>query len=232
MPKGIMSGKKSVVSAAIPVSVARYGTMSVADAKALSTQYEAQWDADLKRASKLYRSNTDFDGQGHSLSQTMNFNLDNGTPLSQKEKIADAGLQKAMHPLGGDYTLWRGAHRDLIQQMLQSVGKVKDYQAYSGNTLRQLLIGVQGQTTSYMSTSYDAKSSPFIGGKSAGGRELILEIKAAASTRCILGQYSQTEVVLNKGTNFRVTDVHYTHKWATPRGGQPAKQVILTMEVW
>ena len=206
------------------------------------------YDANTTAAVKQYISNTNFDGQGHSLSQTMNYLLDEGvdlqnTPLStinkqyglnlnQRElasmQYTDSYMAVATHSIGQDVVLQRGAHDDLLKNTFG----ISDYSKMSESQLKAKLVGQGFQNTSYMSTSYDVTKNPFLGQGSAvaGGREVVYNIKAGANTKMLFGAKAQTEIIIDKGTNFKITDVRYTGKTATPRGGAYKKQIVIDIE--
>lgn len=84
-----------------------------------------------------------------------------------------------------------------------------------------------------MSTSYDARKSPFApGNPGGGGREVVLNVNAGRNTQAILGAKSQSEVVLNKGTNIRITGIHYDGSYATPRGKGRRPRVVVDIETY
>ena len=113
-------------------------------------------------------------------------------------------MQQATHPIGRDVVLQRGAHDDL----LKSFG-IRDYSRMTEAQLQSRLVGQTFQNTSYMSTSYDVTKNPFLSASSgvSGGREIVFNIKAGAQTKMVFGAKKQSEVILAKGTDFRITGV-------------------------
>ena len=82
-----------------------------------------------------------------------------------------------------------------------------------------------------MSTSYNAKNSPFAPGQAlGGGREVVMNVKAGSNTKVILGAKAQSEIVINKGTNLRITGIHYDGSYATPRNSGVKPRVVLDVE--
>lgn len=220
------------------------------DAANMRQQQNSMYDASTTAAVKMYISNTDFDKMGHSMSQAMNYALDNGVDLSQisaaqinsmlgtrfsandiaSMQYTDAYMQQAMHNIGRDVTLQRGAHDDLLRNAFG----ISNYGRMSEAQLQSALVGQTFQTTSYMSTSYDITKNPFLSSSSgvSGGREIVLNIKAGANTKMLFGAQKQSEIILNKGTDFRITGVRYTGKTATPRGGASKKQIVIDIETY
>jgi len=87
--------------------------------------------------------------------------------------------------------------------------------------------------TAYMSTSYNAKNNPFApGAPGGGGREVVMNVKAAANTQVVFGAKKQSEIVINKGTNMRITGIHYDGTYATPRGKGTKPRVVIDVETY
>ena len=252
MAKGSRGGRRSGGPASASISTSNTPTnaqpLTNAQADQLRQQQDSSYDANTTAAVKQYISNTDFDGQGHSLSQTMNYLLDEGvdlqtaTPAQLKSQYGvnvnarqlasmqytDAYMGVATHPLGMDVSLQRGAHDDLLKNAFG----IQDYTKMSESQLQSKLVGKGFQTTSYMSTSYDINKNPFLGSGSStsGGREVVFNISAGGNTRALFGAKSQSEIILDKGTNFVIKGVRYSGKTATPRGGRPKPQIIIDIE--
>ena len=185
------------------------------------------------------------------MSQTMNYLEGNGIDLSSVTDLkalnkqfglnlsardmasmqyTSAYMDKAVHPIGKDVVLQRGAH----DGMLRTAFNIPDYSQYSESQLQSMLVGQTFTNTSYMSTSYDVSKNPFLSSSSgvSGGREIVYNIKAGANTKMIFGARAQSEIVLAKGTNFRITGVHYTGKTASPRTGASKKQLQIDIETY
>ena len=205
-----------------------YGTFDDNDAQKLRDDMEDIYDPDVTDAIKLYISNSDPNGDGFSHSQNLNYKLDNGMPLNPTEKFIDDNIQAGMHSIGKDSNLVRYCHDDI----LKTCG-VSDYTKMSDTQLQSALVGKAFQTTSYLSTSYDGKKSPFNPSASqGGGREVVMNIKAGKDTKMVFGAKSQAEIVLNKGTNFKITDIKYDGSYANPRNGNPKPRVVLEIETY
>ena len=242
----------STMTANVPNVPTNAVPLTDADAKKLRDQQDSMYDATTTAAVKMYISNTNFDNQGHSLSQTMNYLEDNGvdfndpnTSLQQINKQFGLNLDArqyasmqytsnimdiAGHPLGKDVVLQRGAHDDILRQGFG----IADYSQLSEKQLKQKLVGQSFTNNSNMSTSYDVSKNPFLGSGSgvSGGREVVYNIKAGANTKVLFGAKAQSEIVIGKGTNFRITDVKYTGNIATPRGGRSKKQIVIDIETF
>ena len=240
--------------ASIPPTMSNVPTnaqqLTDAQAAQLRQQQDSMYDANTTAAVKMYISNTDFDNDGHSLSQTMNYLLENGVDLNTANLQAinqqfglhlNAGdlasmqytnnyMAKAMHSLGQDVQLKRGAHDDLLRNTFG----INDYSTMSVQQLKAALVGKAFQNTSYWSSSYDTSKNPFLGSGSgvSGGREVVYNINTGSNTKMLFGAQKQAEMILNKGTNFRITDVRYTGNTATPRGRGAKPQIEIDIETF
>lgn len=209
-------------------SKATYGAMDDTQAQGIiSANADAYDDPDFKNAQKLYISDADVHGDGYSYSQNLNYKLDNGIPLDVNEKYIDDNLQFGMHDIGANTTLYRACHDDILKQC-----GISDYTKLTDAQLQSRLVGTEFKTTSYMSTSYNAKNNPFMSGIQSGGREVYMNINAHAGAKMVFGAKAQSEIVLNKGTNMRITGIHYDGTYATPRGGRMKKRVVIDIETY
>lgn len=230
--------------------------MTDADAQKLRDDQDSVYDGSVTAAVKMYISGqpgtpaANIDGQGHSMSQAMNYLLENGVDLNTATvdqvnkqfglrlspkayasmQYANAYMEAGSHALGKDTLLTRGAH----DAILRNEFGISDYTKLSDSQLKAKLVGGTITTKAYTSTSYDASKSPFLNSASgvAGGREVIYKIKAGANTKVLMGAKSQAEIILNKGTNFRITDVYYSGQMAYPRNKGAMKQIIIEMETF
>ena len=210
------------------VSNISYGTFDDNDAQKLRDDMEDIYDPDVTDAIKLYISDSNPNGDGFSHSQNLNYKLDNGMALNPTEKYIDDNIQAGMHSIGKDSKLVRYCHDDI----LRSAG-IADYTKMSDAQLQSALVGKTFKTTSYMSTSYDGKKNPFNPSASGGGgREVVMNINAGKDTKMVFGAKKQAEIVLNKGTNFKVTGIHYDGTYATPRNSGRKPRVILDVETY
>lgn len=206
-----------------------YSAFDDTDAQQLRDDMEDMYDPDVTDAIKLYISDSNPNGDGFSHSQNLNYKLDNGMPLNPTEKFIDDNIQAGMHSIGKDSQLVRYCHDDI----LQSAG-IADYTKLSDSQLQAALVGKTFKTTSYMSTSYDGKKNPFNPNASqGGGREVVMNIKAGKDTKMVFGAKDQAEIVLNKGTNFKITGIKYDGSYATPRNSNTTKpRVVLEIETY
>ena len=220
------------------------------EAQALKDQFEFGFDAATKKSVDKYISNTNFDGDWHSLSQVMNHIINDGGDLQtmSREEIndkfglsltkneflqlqkTDANIDAAMHPLGKDMILQRGCHEGDLKRLFG----IKDYTKLSEAELQERLVGGTFKNIAVMSTSFDVSANPFLGsGPAAGGRELVYNIKAGANTKAVFGAMNQTEIILGKGQNWRVTGVHFTGKTAFPKDkGKHLPQLQIDIETF
>ena len=199
-----------------------------ADAQQLRDDMEDIYDPDVTDAIKLYISDSNPNGDGYSHAQNLNYKLDNGLPLNPSEKFIDDNIQAGMHAIGKDTTLVRYAHDDILKAL-----GVSNYSSMTDTQLQKALVGTTFKTTSYTSTSYDAKKSPFApNAPLGGGREVVININAGANTKVVFGAKKQAELVLNKGTNMRVTGIHFDGTYATPRNSGTKPRVVLDVETF
>lgn len=199
-----------------------------ADAQQLRDDMNDIYDPDVTDAIKLYISDSNPNGDGYSHSQNLNYKLDNGLPLNASEKFIDDNIQAGMHAIGKDTTLYRYAHDDILKSM-----GISDYTKMTESQLQKALVGTTFKTTSYTSFSYDPKKSPFAPGNAlGGGREVVIEAKVGKNTKVVFGAKKQSEVIGNKGNDYRVTNIRFDGTMAYPRnsGGKP--RVVLEIETF
>lgn len=205
-----------------------YGKFDDNDAQQLRDDMEDIYDPDVTDAIKLYISNSNPNGDGFSHSQNLNYKLDNGTPLNPTEKYIDDNIQAGMHAIGKNSELVRYCHDDILKN-----AGISDYTKMSDSQLQSALVGKTFKTTSYMSTSYDGSKNPFNpNAPQGGGREVVMKIKAGKDTKMVFGAKSQAEIVLNKGTNFKITGIKYDGSYATPRNAGTKPRVELEIETY
>jgi hypothetical protein len=203
-----------------------YGVFDDNDAQKLRDDMEDIYDPDVTDAIKLYISDSNPNGDGFSHSQNLNYKLDNGMALNPTEKYIDDNIQAGMHAIGKDSELVRYCHDDI----LKSAG-IADYTKMTDAQLQSALVGKTFKTTSYMSTSYDGKKNPFNPSAPAGGgREVVMKINAGKDTKMVFGAKKQAEIVLNKGTNFKITGIKYDGSYATPRNSGTKPRIELIIE--
>lgn len=183
------------------------------DAQQLRDDMNDVYDPDVTDAIKLYISDSNPNGDGFSHSQNLNYKLDNGMPLNATEQFIHDNIQAGMHDIGKDTTLTRFCHDDVLQKC-----GVKDYTKYSETQLQSMLIGTEFTTTAFTSYSYDASKNPFrVGAPGGGGREVTMKTNCKSNTKVVFGAKKQAEMVMNKGTKQRITNVYFDGTMATPR---------------
>lgn len=199
-----------------------------ADAQKLRDDMTDIYDPDVTDAIKLYISDSNPNGDGYSHAQNLNHKLNNGMPLNATEKFIDDNIQTGMHAIGKDTTLVRYAHDDILKAL-----GVSNYSSMTDTQLQKALVGTTFKTTSYTSTSYDAKKSPFApNAPLGGGREVVMNINAGKNTKVVFGAKKQAEFVLNKGTNMKVTGIHYDGSMAYPRNDRAKPRVVIDVETF
>ena len=57
-----------------------------------------------------------------------------------------------------------------------------------------------------------------------------MNVNTGKNTKVIFGNQKQAEVVLNKGTDFKVTGIHFDGTYATPRNKGTRPRVVLDIE--
>ena len=206
-----------------------YGVFDDKDAlKLLDDMDDIYDDPDVTDAIKLYISNSNPNNDGYSHSQNLNYKLDNGMPLNPTEKFIDNNIQKGMHAIGKDSELVRYCHDDILKN-----AGIPDYTKMSDSQLQSALVGKTFTTTSYMSTSYDGKKNPFNpNAPQGGGREVVMKIKAGKDTKMVFGEKTQAEIVLNKGTNFKIIGIKYDGSYAKPRNSGRKPRIELEIETY
>lgn len=146
---------------------------------------------------------------GYGVGQNLNHKLENGQALNANEQYMVNMMDAAMHPLGKNTTLIRAAHQDFLEAL-----GVKNYQRMTDAQLNAAVQGVEYTEKKFVSTAYDAKKNPFIGGSQSGGREVFINISTPASTNCIMGNLKQAEIILSRDTKYRVKGAHFDGTFA------------------
>lgn len=218
MAKSNRGGRRSGSAAAVQPGVggAAAGSFSAftdADAQKLREDMDDIYDPDVTDAIKLYISDSNPNGDGFSHSQNLNYKLDNGIPLNPTEQFIYNNIQAGMHDIGKNTTLTRFCHDDILRQC-----GVNDYSKYSETQLKSMLVGTEFTTTAFTSYSYDPSKNPFrVGAAGGGGREVTMKTNCKSNTKVVFGAKKQAEMVLNKGTKQRITNVYFDGTMATPR---------------
>lgn len=212
----------------VPTAPVNYAPMTDADASQLRKDMDDIYDPDVTAAIKLYISDSNPNGDGYSHSQNLNYKLDNGLPLNATEKYIDDNIQYGMHDIGKDTQLTRYCHDDILKQC-----GINDYTKLDNSQLQGKLVGMEIETTSYLSTSYNPKKSPFAPGQPLGnGREVVMHVNAGSKTKMVFGARKQSEIVVNKGTKLRITNIQYDGSTAYPRNSGAKPRVELWVETF
>ena len=133
------------------------------DAQAMRDLQDSMYDPMVTAGIKMYISNTNYDGQGHSLSQTLNHRLNNDIDISSDNSLVytDSVMSMASHQLGKDIQLQRGCHQDFVQ----SLG-IKNYTNMSEQQLQKQLAGTSAAFKPSVSTSSDVRKPPSLSSQS------------------------------------------------------------------
>lgn len=231
MAKNRLGGRNKNIQAPTPspaptrTGKLSFKAMTDAEAKQIRDDVDASYTSDVRDAIKLYISKAT-DSQGYSMSQNLNYKLDNGLKLNASEKFIDKYMQQGMHEIGKDTILTRACHDDVLKDL-----GIKDYTKLSEKELNKALNGGVYTTKAYNSYSYDDSKNPFLTGSQSGGREVIIKASTPSTTKVVFGAKSQSEIITNKGTQFQIKKVYYSGKTATPRNGSPRPQVVLEVEI-
>ena len=262
MPKSNRGGRRSTATTTqtttqTTASTPRvYTTLTNQEAQTLRDQQDSMYNGTVTAAVKMYISGqphtqaANVDGQGHSMSQTMNYLLENGEDLNNLSvnqvnkkyglsldprtwasiQYMNNVLNQGSHDLGHDVTLTKYGHQDILKNEFG----ISNYSKLSEAQLQSKLVGGTFTSKAYMSTSYDPSKSPFnsaSGSGIGGGREVIFRINAKSDTKVLLGAKAQSEIIINKGTNYKITNVQYTGNIATPRLSGSVRQIVIDLEV-
>lgn len=215
-----------------PVQNGIYLTMTDADSAALYQANAALYQGSGADARKQYISKQMLVQGRYSLSQDLNYHLNNDIPFANDrigatEKFMAQYLQSAAHQIGQNVVMHRGAHEDVLTRL-----GVKNYENMSNAQLKQTLVGKTWQSKAFDSMAYDINRNPFLTGSQAGGREVVMEVRVGSTTRVISGAVAQSEWLTAIGTNYRVVDASFTGKTVTPHGTGYKKQVKIVVETW
>lgn len=184
------------------------------------------YDINTKLAIKQY-IRQDQTNNGFGVGQNLNHKLETGQALNANEQYMANMMDSAMHPLGKNTTLIRAAHQDFLEAL-----GVKNYQRMSDAQLNAAVQGIEYTEKKFVSTAFDAKKNPFIGGANSGGREVFINLSTPASTKCIMGNLDQAEIILSRDTKYRVKGAHFDGTYATPRLGGKLPRVIVDVEIY
>ena len=194
-------------------------------------EYLDAQDVRVRYAVKQY-IRADTQANGKSRSQNMNNKLETDGQLDPTERMMVKNLDKAMSPIGKNTMLVRADHAitgtgsGLMEKL-----NLTNYQSLSPSQLNAALVGKTWTEKKYLSTSYNVKNNPFINGAQSGGRAVIMNIKAPANTKMVVGDRSQAEYILARGGNYKITGARFTGKTANPAAGGSYRQIEIDVEI-
>lgn len=166
-----------------------------------------------------------------SWSQDLNHRLNHNQPLDTDSQFMAKYLTQALHPIGQNVTINRGAHGTVINDILTKAGINKTYDQLSQSQLNNALVGTDFSIKSFGSWATNENKNPFLGGPQAGGREVVMYARTAASTKVFLGAKDQTEIVTGMGQKARITSIKLTNRMAYPQksGAKPVIEVYVDL---
>lgn len=190
---------------------------------------------DQRVATMNYLSDQPAPGSLYSMSQNMNYKLNNGLKLNANEQYTYNNLQSAMHNLGYNLTLSRYDHEGAINSLLSANGVKGSYDSFSESQLKSALVGTQFQTKSLLSTSYNDFSK--VGSNPFTSRAVKVVYNAKAKTQAMMPGNGPGgnlgEIILSNKNTFKVVDVKFDGRQARQKGTQSytAKGVTLYIDV-
>lgn len=237
MPKSSRGGKSGGYTTVAKLSTSgtpKFKPLTAAQVDEIAeeqNEFLSEQDINVRYAIKQY-IRADQQANGYSRAQNLNNKLETGGKLDQTEKKMVTYMDRAMHPIGQDTMLVRADHATTASGsgLLDKLG-VKGYQHMTHSQLQQSLVGRTWHENKYLSTSYNVANNPFISGSQAGGRSVIMNIKAGASTRMVVGDTRQSEYILARGGNYKITGARFTGRTVYPRAGGSLPQIAIDVEI-
>ena len=180
--------------------------------------YYAKQDIDAAQQAAIdtYLDATAIPGTMYSPSQTLNYKLRQGIPLTASEQQMYKDLNSSMHNLGYNLTLTR---YDRVDYLTSTLGITTNPNRLTTRSL-QSLIGKTVTDDAFISTSYnDFAKAPV--GNCFTDKTVRLNIKAPAKTQAVMpgvgpgGDFG--EIVLGPGQSYRITGARVNRK--TTRSG-------------
>jgi len=201
--------------------------MTQADINAMIQRQRAVSDAQTRAAVNLYTDPNPNHG-GYAISQSMNHALNNNGKLTKQQQDMADQLDRIMVPIGKETYLYRANHDGFLLRQGLDPQQIPNTKA-----LKKALVGATWTEKGFSSTSHDTAKNPFWAGNyMGGGREVLMRIHTAAGAKAALVQSSQAEVLLARGTKYRITDAKFTGGWAYPQKGGRKKIIEIDVEVW
>lgn len=195
----------------------------VVDVKRLSDEYYSNMSAlnandrlGINMAVGLYVSDTGYIGINHVLRKVR------GRKATRDEQAAITNMDRAFETVAPSLTRKSTLYRGMLLPKRSPL-------------LKSLAVGKEFVSPSYVSTStVQAKTDPFRRDYSDGRNvEVVMKIVASRGTRVLPGKTEESELILARGTKFRVRSVsHKPSKWFMSDGKmieQPT--VTVTVEV-
>jgi hypothetical protein len=223
----VKTSKSKFVKAATPTAVAQstvFKQLAGQDEQDVIALYQG-YDINTKMAIGQYVRQDQQSG-GYTMSQNMNHKLENDIPLNANEQYVATKLDAAMHPIGKDIVLNRGAHQDFLQAL-----GVQNYASMTESQINTKIAGTEYTEKKFVSTAWDTSRNPFMSGPVSGGREVYLNINAPATTKAVIGNPSQTELVLSRSTKYRIKGAHFDGTTAYPRNGGAKPRIVVDVEI-
>jgi hypothetical protein len=220
--RGSTSGLSQQVQAPAPI---QFLTLTGSSEDEFFDDLEDSYDINTVLAIQQY-IRQDVQSNGYTMSQNMNHKMENGMTLNANETYVRNRLQAAMHPLGKNMILTRAAHKDFLEAL-----GVKNYQNMTDAQLNAAVSGAEYTEKKFVSAAVDASKNPFVSGPVSGGREVYIRIHAPSDTKGVMGNRSQSEVILSDGVKFRATGAHFDGTTARPRVGGLLPRVVVDVQV-
>ena len=191
---------------------------------------------DSRVATMGYLSDVPEPNSEFSASQNMNYNMNNGIPLTANQQYMANGIESAMHNLGYNLKLQRFDHETSINGLLKAVGVNQSYDTMTESQLKSALVGVNYKSNAFVSTSYnDFKNAP--SSNPFTNRAVKIEYSAKAKTQAMMPGNGHGgalgEIILGLTNSYKITDVKFDGRKARRKGTQSytAKGVTLYVDV-
>lgn len=199
---------------------------------------------DVKQAMQAYTdASPDYTAKGnnqlYSKSQNLNHALAHGLPLNANEQLMYGVLQNEMHPIGGNYVLYRYDHDAYADALLKKVAGINgSYQNMSNAQIKKAFVGMQYQDNKLVSTSCNNFKNASASQKQVfTSRAVEIRYKAKPNTQCVMMRRGsggdQGEVVLGYGQTYKIVDAYTTGQKRRTKGTQSnnSKHLVLVVEV-
>lgn len=197
---------------------------------------------DQNIATQAYISDQPLKGSMYSMSQNMNYKLNNDMKLNAQEQYTFDEMMSAMHPIGKNIKLTRYDHETYVNGLLQKVGVKSSYDKMNVQQLKTALVGKEFDHKGVLSTSYNdfkkvSGNNPFT------SRAVKITYLTKASTMGYMtghkggrdfGEIALAPTSKTGGNRTKVLDVKFTGKTARWKGTQsysaPQIEIIMGIE--